>query len=138
MKVLAIDIGGTLIKYTVIDKDGNIDEIHKTKTPLDKLDSLIDVIENIYNQYDDVLGIALSMPGNIDSKTGHIDTPGMLTYNHNTNIIKNIKARIDVKVSVENDGNAAALAELWHGNLSDVDSGIVLVQIGRASCRERV
>jgi predicted NBD/HSP70 family sugar kinase len=33
----------------------------------------------------------------------------------------------DIHVSVENDGKSAALAEVWKGNLADVDDGAVLI-----------
>ncbi|MGN1343774.1 MAG: ROK family protein [Traorella sp.] len=128
MKKLVIDIGGTFIKYALMDDDANIYEKGSTKTPQDSLAELIDAIYLIYKQYqNDVDGIALSLPGNIDSDTGLIYSPGALTYNANVNIIDEIHQRINLPVSVENDGKSAALAEVWKGKLKDCENGIVLI-----------
>ena len=46
------------------------------------------------------------MPGNINSDTGHIDTPGALEFNYNTNIFDSIHEKIpNIKISVQNDGS---------------------------------
>lgn len=128
MKKLVIDIGGTAIKYAIMDMDATIHEKGELDTPTDTLEHLLDVITSLYYKFKDkVDGIALSMPGNIDSDTGEIYTPGALTYNANVNIIKAIQERVNVNVAVENDGKSAALAELWKGNLSGCKDGIVLI-----------
>lgn len=127
MKKVVIDIGGTSIKYALMDMEANIYDQKETATPRDSLDSLLNVICNIYYQYEEVDGIALSMPGNIDSDTGQIYTPGSLVYNENINIIDKLHERLKVMISVENDAKCAALAEVWKGNLKDCDDGIVLI-----------
>ena len=38
-----------------------------------------------------------------------------------------LKDNIDVNVTIENDGKCAALAELWCGELSNVENGAVVV-----------
>ena len=127
--VLGIDVGGSAIKYALMQKDGTLLEKDSVCTPLDSRDHFLDEIEKIYRKYEDqVEGIAISMPGNLDSETGFIDTPGMLTFNYHTNIFEGIHSRIpNINVAVQNDGKCAALAELWLGNLSDVKDGAVLV-----------
>lgn len=128
MKTLVFDIGGTLIKYALVDNEANIYDQAEFPTPTDSLESLLNSIEKVYYSYKEPLkGIALSMPGNINADTGHIDTPGALMYNHNVNIIDAIKGRINTDVAVENDGKSAALAEVWKGNLEYNQSGILLV-----------
>ena len=100
----------------------------EVKTPLDSQASFVKSIVELYQQFkDETDGIALSMPGNIDSNTGYIHTPGALTYNENTNIIDALHEYIDVNISVENDGKCAALAELYYGNLQGCNNGVVLI-----------
>lgn len=128
MKKLVLDIGGTFIKYAIMDNEANIYEKGKKDTPHESLEQFIQLVCEIYETYqNDVDGIAISMPGNIDSDTGQIYTPGALIYNANTNIIEELHRYIDKPISVENDGKSAALAEVWKGHLSDCDDGIVLV-----------
>lgn len=127
--ILGLDVGGSAIKYALMDKEANFIEKGTIPTPLDTKEHFIEAIVSIYNKYEDKLeGLALSMPGNINSDTGHIDTPGALEFNYNTNIFDSIHEKIpNIKISVQNDGKCAALAELWMGNLKDVKNGAVLV-----------
>ncbi|MGL5868193.1 ROK family protein, partial [Clostridium chrysemydis] len=128
MDKLVLDIGGSAIKYALMDKDLNILKKGEEKTPLDSLNSLIKTIFEIYKKHkNEVDGIALSMPGNIDSKNGQIYQPGAILYNANINIIQEINKLIDIPVSVENDGKSAALAEAFKGNLSNCSDGVVLI-----------
>lgn len=128
MKKLVLDIGGTLIKYAVMDKEAKIFQRGEFSTPLDSIESLMKKITELYNSLkDEVNGIAISMPGNIDTKIGQIYSPGALDYNANVNIIDKIHEHIDVPVSVENDGKSAALAEVWMGNLKNCKDGVVMI-----------
>lgn len=128
MNKLVIDLGGSMMKCAILDMDGNILDRKEVVTPLDTLNHLLDEIVKLYEiYYEDIDGIAISMPGNIDSDTGQIYAPGALLYNQNVNIIEAIHTRIDLPVAVENDGKSAALAELWKGNLKDCKDGIVFV-----------
>ena len=128
MKKLVLDIGGSAIKYAVMDHRVEVFQKGKVPTPLDKIESLMDTIKGIYKGVkEEVNGIAISMPGNIDSSTGYIYTPGALLYNANINIIDKIHEHINLPVSGENDGKSAALAEVWRGNLTNCSDGIVMI-----------
>ena len=70
MKVLTIDIGGTFIKYALINEVMDISNNGKVPTPVTSREDLIETIGKIYDEYKDVDGIAISMPGIIDSEKG--------------------------------------------------------------------
>lgn len=124
MKKLVIDVGGTFIKYALMDMDCVIYDQGKVETPIDTKEHFLDAIESIYNQYkNEVDGMAFSLPGNINVDTGDIYTPGALLFNVNTNFFESIHSRIDINVSVENDGKCAALAELWKGHIRGYKNG---------------
>jgi predicted NBD/HSP70 family sugar kinase len=134
MNKLVFDVGGTFVKYAIMDNEANILEKGNYPTPMkdrpDFVSSLVDVFEKYQDQVD---GIAMSLPGCLDSTTGYIYTPGSLRYNTGAYITDEIAAEVknrlgrDIHVSVENDGKSAALAEVWKGNLADVDDGAVLI-----------
>ena len=129
-KYLAIDFGGTEIKYALMTKAGEILEKEKVKTPgIDKnLDDLMTVIDGIISKYlEQVSGIALSLPGILDSNTGYSYSSGMLIYLTGHNLPELLKERYNLPVTVENDGKAAALAELWLGSLTDIDNAAVVL-----------
>ncbi len=128
MNKLVFDVGGTFIKYATMDMEGNILTHGEEKTPLESKEAFLETIIGIYNQHkDEVDGLAFSMPGSIDTDKGHIYTPGALTYNYDSDFFDFIHSRIDLPVSIENDGKCAALAEVWKGNLQDCQNGAVMV-----------
>ena len=128
MKYLVLDIGGSAIKYALITKELDFIEKGKKSIPLDSIENFVEVVGNIYDQYkDDIEGIAISMPGVLDSEKGYAYTGGSLTYNNGKEIVKILQERCPTKITIENDGKCAALAEVWKGSLKDYDDGIVIV-----------
>lgn len=71
MQILVIDIGGTYIKYAFMLKDLTILNRGKIKTPKTNRQDLIETIGKIYDTNKEIKGIAISMPGIIDSKKGY-------------------------------------------------------------------
>lgn len=123
---LTIDIGGTNIKYAVMDDTGTIHEKNKQKTPAD-LDSFVDQLQAIIDQYlDQVAGLAISVPGKVDTQTGTVYFGGSLTYLDGFCFPQDLSLK-GKQCAVQNDGKAAALAEFWLGNLQDVQDGVALI-----------
>lgn len=124
---LAFDIGGSAIKFALMDKES----IHikgKRKTPRDSLESLLFVIEKIVQPYaNSVAGVAISMPGRIDSDAGFVVHGGSLEYARNVHLAAIIQERLNLPVKIENDGKSAALGEFWKGGLNGVEHGVAFV-----------
>ncbi|MRH44951.1 ROK family protein [Aquibacillus halophilus] len=113
---IAFDIGGTYVKYALIQEDALIIENGKKKTP-STLEGLISLIENHINQYKTINleGIAISAPGAV-SDEGIIYGSSALPYLHGPNIKKLVSERTEMDVYIENDANCAGLAEIWNGS----------------------
>jgi len=118
MNILAFDTGGTSVKYGLIDETGYVSRHGSFKTP-DTLDVYYKGLMNVYDNYrqevDDIDGIALSMPGAVDSDEGVIYGSSALDYIHGPNIKKELEEMTGLRVELENDANCAALAEVWKG-----------------------
>lgn len=128
MRYLAIDVGGTFTKYAVITDECQIVEKDKIPTVTEPLDDFIMSLVNIYRKYEGTVeGIALSMPGIIDSETGFMYTGGNLACITNLNIVEVLEKHCHTHVTVENDAKCAALAEVWNGALKDCKNAIVVV-----------
>lgn len=128
MNYLAIDIGGTEIKFAVMDE--NADFIFKDRIPnkMRSADDFLDMVETLWKKYgDDARGIAFSLPGRIDNISGFMYTSGNLGFLDNTDAAGLVKSRISADVSIENDAKAAAWAEIWKGELKGVDDAVVVV-----------
>ncbi|PJI07892.1 MULTISPECIES: ROK family protein [Clostridium] len=128
MEFLVIDVGGTFIKYAIMNDEAEFIEKGKEKTPSDNIENFVDTIGKIFDKYKSrINGIAMSMPGRIDSDRGYLYSGGALLYNNDKDMGKTLSERCPVPISIENDGKCAALAEAWKGNLKDCDDGLVVV-----------
>ena len=129
MSYLALDYGGTFIKYGILDDDAVISESGKVPAILDNVDQFVETTGKIYEQFKGkVEGVAISLPGIINSETGYARTAG--AYGKilaGKNICELLAPVIDVPVAVENDGKAAILAEMWKGALVGVKDGAACI-----------
>lgn len=120
MYYLGIDLGGTNIAAGVVDEKGNI--VQKGSTPtlagrpgeeiVDDMASLcLKLVKECGFTMDDIAGVGVGCPGVVDNKEGvikHLSNMGMT----NAPLRQMLKERLgDKKISIENDANAAALAE---------------------------
>ena len=127
-KCLCIDVGGTAIKHGIIDPDVNLTDKGEVPTPYDGVEAYLDALEQIYRKAEEkVRGIAMSVPGVIDSENGICISGGNLRFIDNFNLAAELGKRVNVPVSVMNDAKSAAMAEARWGALSDCKDGIVIV-----------
>jgi predicted NBD/HSP70 family sugar kinase len=126
MKYLVIDVGGSAIKYALMNKQAVIIESEQIVTPKDNIDDFNQIIIELYQRYkDQIVGIAFSLPGVINSEQGKAITGGSLIYNNDRNFVADFHCPIPI--SIENDAKCAALAEAWQGSLVGCKNGIVVV-----------
>lgn len=125
--ILCIDIGGTAIKYAGYTCDGTQLQHGVFPTAIHTYEDFLQCIVSLYESLEDVEGIAISLPGLIDTTTGLVITGGALTCNAGHEVVKDLQQRCLVPVSIQNDGKCAALAEVWKGSLAPYQHGIVFV-----------
>ena len=113
MKVMVFDVGGTEIKYSVMDEQMNRFDAGSVPTPQDTQEHFLDTIYALYAPHkDEVDGIAMALPGFVDANTGYVSNGGALLYNTGTQVGQLVRERCGCRVTLENDGKAAAMAEL--------------------------
>lgn len=67
--VLAIDIGGTFIKYGLIHENYRISNKGKVKTPNTTTEDFLNELKSLYDSYkEEIRGIAISAPGRISEE----------------------------------------------------------------------
>lgn len=118
---ICIDIGGTAIKYGVIDDSGNI--VDKSDMPTQAhlggpgiSQKVVDITEKMLNKHNDICGVCISTAGMVDIEKGEIFYAAPLIPNYiGTNFKKLIKDKFDMPCEVENDVNCAGLAEAISG-----------------------
>ncbi len=118
MKVMVFDVGGTEIKYSVMDEQMNRTDAGSVPTPQDTQAHFLDTLYALYAPHrDEVRGIAMALPGFVDGCTGFVSNGGALLYNTGTQVGQRVRERCGCPVVLENDGKAAAIAELRAGAL---------------------
>lgn len=125
---LAFDVGGTNLKYALLNNSGEIIEKDKTSTPTDNINNFMAKIYEIADKYVGKFeGIAICAPGKVDVQKGIVYFGGALPFLDQTNFKELLENRYHIPVGVENDGKAAGLAELWLGELKGIDNGMAVV-----------
>jgi len=126
-KFIAFDIGGTLLKYGVLNEDGTF--IEKFESPTEAVLGGLSIIEKVKkygkglaSKYD-IAGICISTAGQVDSNKGTILYASSLIPEYTgTPLKEELEAYFHLPVEVENDVNCAGLAESWIGTGKDAKS----------------
>ena len=127
-KCLCVDVGGSAIKYGIIGPDLKLTDKGDIPTPHGGVEPYLAALEKLYKSVEgQVQGIAMSVPGVIDSENGICISGGNLSFIHNYNLAGEMTKRCKVPVTVMNDAKSAAMAEAKWGALSDCRDGIVIV-----------
>lgn len=128
-KYIAFDIGGTFIKYGVVDDSGKILKKGKVSTPQTEypfLEALSEKVKVVQKEYQDILGIGISVSGTPNSK-GVMVNFGSLTQMYGLALKEKLNNLTQLPVVVENDANAAAIAEKWIGAGKKYSNYMVMV-----------
>ena len=128
---ISIDIGGTMIKYGIIDEDGNILEKNEIETEAFKGGEYIfNKIKNICEKYileKNILGICISTAGMVNAKTGEIIYANESIPNYiGINYKKSFEKIFNIPCEVENDVNCAGLCENYLGASKNTHSSLCL------------
>ena len=127
---LVLDLGGTFIKYAIMDREAQFLEQGKIPTVTGSEEELLASLSSVRDavagyEYE---GVAVSMPGRIDTAQGIAHTGGSFGWIHHWPAAAKYREVFGGKpCTVANDGKCAASAENWIGALADVDNGCVLV-----------
>ena len=128
MTILAIDFGGTQVKSALVSEEFALEKSLPTQSSPQTLDQALDVIDDLVMSVEVALtGIAISVPGTVDTDEGVIYHGGLLRFFHGFRIKDILEAKYHLPVTALNDGKAAALGELAMGHLQGVTNGAALV-----------
>ncbi len=133
--VLGIDLGGTHLRLAVSDLSGSIkgrslEAIDPEAGPA----AILARVKRLGNRLLDetgqsVMAIGLATPGIVNTEAGNVVTARNLKGWHDVPIGRMLEDAFGVPAVVENDVNAAALGERWHGAARGHDS-FLFVSVG--------
>lgn len=122
--IFGIDAGGTKVAYGLFDREGNL--LGKYQHPTDIQadgpafsEQLIETINKILKEHgttlDEVYGVGICMPSYIRFESGYIHMTSAMVNIKDFAMRDYLEERLGVKVVLDNDSNAAALAEYRRG-----------------------
>lgn len=117
VKILVADIGGTLIKVGIANKDGKLERFKEYDTESKKGGKyVVEKLIKIINEFQDFDAIGISTAGQVNSAEGSIIYANENIPNYTGTKLKDIlESQFKVPVKVENDVNSAALGEKYFG-----------------------
>lgn len=134
-QLIGIDIGGTKISFCLGNEEGNVFASHRIATqPLGGakkgLLAMAREIEELLAKHSlsakDIAAIGISSPGPINSKKGMMLTPPNLKGWENTHLTDFFEKTFQKPVCMNNDANAAALAEFQFGHAKGTQNLVYL------------
>ena len=121
--VVGVDIGGTKVAAGLVNAEGEI--LGQNRTPMlttgapsNGLAAVSVAIQGLFpdvSSQNQIAAIGICAPGPLDPKTGVIINPPNLPIWHNYPLAEEMRRVYNVPIRVDNDANAAALAEAKWG-----------------------
>lgn len=129
MALLVFDFGGSAVKYGIWSDQEELLEQDKFPTPKtweEMQQQLLTVLNEKKEKYS-LTGVAISSPGAVKEEEGIVDGASAIPYIHGIPLLAALEELFALPVSIENDANCAALAELWKGSAKDVKNMLFIV-----------
>jgi glucokinase len=115
-RVIGVDLGGTKILAGAVDRDGSVARRHEWPTPLHSQEELLQALAQAVDGVldDDVAAIGFGIPSTIDQRSGRAVTSVNIPL-ADLDLRGWMRERFGLPVGLDNDANAATLAEWAHG-----------------------
>jgi glucokinase len=124
---VGVDVGGTKILAGVVDADGEVQHRRERLTEVDSQERLVEelgaAVEDVLDE--SVEAIGFGVPSRVDQETGRVDGSVNIPL-VNVPLRDLMTERFGLPVAIENDGNAAALAEHRVGAARDARTMVML------------
>jgi glucokinase len=131
---IGVDLGGTNITAGLVDEDYKIVATEKTKTKCPRpsneiLDDMVMLINNLITNnkisLDQIEWVGIGSPGTANRETGVIEYSNNIGF-LNVPMAEYISSRVNKKVYIDNDANAAAYGEFMDGAAKEANHAIAI------------
>jgi glucokinase len=129
-RVIGVDLGGTKILAGLVARDGTIGRTIEIATPIGTQELVLGAVDDVVEELlvDGAAAIGYGVPLNIDRRTGVALRATNLPL-HAVHFPDRARDRYALPAGVENDGNAAALAE-WRLGAGREASNLIMLTLG--------
>jgi glucokinase len=120
---IGIDLGGTNIKAGLVNTKGEVIDEREIRTEAEKgPDHVLDRIGRMAKSFQSaceegvhIAGLGVGVPGQVDTAEGIVQEAPNLPGWKQVKVRKELKSRVNIPASVDNDANLAALGEFAFG-----------------------
>jgi len=129
-RVIGVDLGGTKVLAGLVARDGSIGRTIEIPTPGGTPAEVMGAVDSVVDDLlaDGAAAIGYGVPFNIDRRTGVALRATNLPV-HDVHFADRARARYSLPAGVENDGNAATLAE-WRLGAGRGASDLIMLTLG--------
>jgi glucokinase len=128
--VIGVDVGGTKILAGLVERDGTVVTHREYPTPLESEQALLDGLEAAVRELldDRVAAVCFGVPSRIDQRTGiAIGSVNIPLVDFPLRDV--MRERLGLPVEIENDANAAAIAE-WKIGAGRGATDMIMLTLG--------
>lgn len=129
-RVIGLDLGGTKIAAGTITRDGDVASRVEHPTPVATQEALLAGLDRAVEEVldDDIAAIGLGIPSTIDQRSGRAVASVNIPL-ANLDLRARMATRFGLPVGIDNDANAATLAE-WRFGAGRGASHLVMLTLG--------
>jgi glucokinase len=115
-RVIGVDLGGTKIASGVVDRDGGVQGERHRPTPVSSQAALLEGLDEVVEELmdDEIVAIGFGIPSRIDQRSGRALSSTNIPL-EGVDFRDRMAERFGVPVGIDNDGNAATIAEWRFG-----------------------
>ena len=137
-KLLGIDLGGTTVKFGILNLEGQVQEKWAIDTNIleDGKHIVPDIVASLKHRLDlyglkndDFFGIGMGSPGAVDREKKTVTGAFNLNWANTEEIGSIIERELGIPFAIDNDANVAALGERWVGAGAN-NPDVVFVTLG--------
>jgi glucokinase len=127
---IGLDVGGTKIAAGVVDGRGRIERRVERPTPTESQDELLATLDEVVEQLlvEGVAAIGFGMPSTIDQRAGRVVSSVHVPLG-DFDFRERMAERFSLPVALDNDANAAAIAE-WKVGAGHGSSHMIMLTLG--------
>jgi glucokinase len=126
-RVIGVDLGGTKVLAGIVDRNGAVEHRRERPTLLGSQDELLQGLDEAVEELmtDDVVALGFGIPSRINQRTGELQGSVNIPL-AGLDFRGRMSERFNLPVGIDNDANAATLAEFVAGAGRDVRDMVML------------
>ena len=128
--MIGVDVGGTKILAGIVGRDGAVERRRERPTPVTSEEALLEGLQDaVAELWDDgIAAIGFGVPSTVDQRTGMAVSSVNIPLTH-VDIPRRVGERFGVPIGIDNDANAAAIAE-WQVGAGRGSRHMVMLTLG--------